>query len=348
VVISTVSDRGGVLSKKKIFVVMPFVTANSRDQASLTKFFDDYIKHPIETSSVLGSQYSVERSGTALAIVDQIVLDLAQADLVICDLSGMDANPNVMFELGLRLSTSHKPTILIREDASTNKKIFDIGGLYAHPYSITAPRDLERFLIEQINKYETGVLKYESPILKLLNQEAAFWMLLPVRKASAFLGGIASAAESSLRAISGGLSHHFSKKGKSFSLKSSDTVYASLISLGDKSVLDDFDYTISAIPSLDSYLSSVYLLGLIEDSVEKKFRAFAMSYSLYFNRGNATCFGETRYDQYVLFTAETLLLMNFARLLIQILGSREGSDERKKLSEQFFEQMKNSQIMREE
>ena len=89
---------------KKIFVIMPFVKANDRDQASLTKFFTDYIKEPIEGCSKFTHKYKVIRSGDAFSILDKIIADLASADIVICDLSGELSNPNVVYELGIRLN----------------------------------------------------------------------------------------------------------------------------------------------------------------------------------------------------------------------------------------------------
>lgn len=174
----------------KIFVIMPFVVANSRDKSDLEKFFNDYIKHPIENHRGFLNEYSVLRSGNDLSILDKIITDLAEADIVICDLSGELANPNIIYELGIRLSISHKPVILIREDLPSNKHMFDIAGLYTFGYKTTAPRDLERFLIEKIAVYEENVESFESPVLKALNHQAAFWMQLPIRKASAFLGGL--------------------------------------------------------------------------------------------------------------------------------------------------------------
>ena len=56
---------------KKIFVIMPFVKANDRDQASLTKFFTDYIKEPIEGCSNFTHKYKVIRSGDAFSILDK-------------------------------------------------------------------------------------------------------------------------------------------------------------------------------------------------------------------------------------------------------------------------------------
>jgi len=333
------------MAKRKIFVIMPFVTANNRDEASLTNFFKDYIKYPIESAQGLASEYTVHRSGNSFTILDAIITDIATADIVICDLSGETASPNVMFELGLRLSTSPKPTILIREDSVANKKIFDVSGLYTHLYSVDATRDLERFLIEKLMEYEANIENYESPVLKILNQQAAFWMMLPVRKASAFLGGIASAADACLDVFTKAFEIHLGRKEMLTRVVSSSVVYEAIRDMQDPSLLDDFDYNIPSIPSLDSYLSSVYLLGLVEDGVEKEFRRYAMAYSLYFNRGNSVLFAKNKIEQLGVYAFETLMLMNLSRIIINILASRHGGQERASLVMKFFSTIKKSSLL---
>ncbi|WP_143286624.1 hypothetical protein [Burkholderia ubonensis] len=329
---------------KKIFVVMPFTVANSRDQASLTKFFEDYLKHPIENHAKLAGKYQVTRSGDAFLMLDNIVEDVARADIVICDLSGPRANPNVMFELGVRLATSHNPTILIREDHPDNGGIFDIHGLYAQPYSMNDTKSLEKWVVSKIVEYEENLETYESPVLKILNHRAAFWMMLPIRKASAFLGGIASAAEAHLVAFARAATLHLARKEIDFLPSDPVKVFDDLKKLQDKTTLDDFGYQISSIPSLDSYLSSVYLLGLVDDNIEKRFREYAMLYSLTFNRGNATLFSKDKFDGYVRYAYETLILMNLSRLIIRILDTRQGSKERKDLGDTFFENADKSSL----
>lgn len=333
----------------KIFVIMPFVVANSRDKSDLEKFFNDYIKHPIENHRGFLNEYSVLRSGNDLSILDKIITDLAEADIVICDLSGELANPNVIYELGIRLSISHKPVILIREDLPSNKHMFDIAGLYTFGYKTTAPRDLERFLIEKIAVYEENVESFESPVLKALNHQAAFWMQLPIRKASAFLGGIASAASAHLKAFYDAMKIFSHKENLSFDCDDYILIYKFLVDMleADAEKIETMNYKVSRIPSLDSYLSSVYLLGLVDDDVEKRFREYAMSYSLSFNEGNSPLFSQTKREEYLRYTYETLILMNTSRLIIKLLAAKRGSEASKSYKEQFFSTLKNSKIVAE-
>jgi len=64
----------------------------------------------------------------------RILQGIYESDVVICDVSGL--NPNVMLELGLRLSTK-RPTIVITDNEK--KPPFDIGVFQYHSYQ----RDLE-------------------------------------------------------------------------------------------------------------------------------------------------------------------------------------------------------------
>lgn len=316
---------------------MPFVTANERKQIDLTKFYNDHIKDPIETDRSIDGEYVVNRSSDDFSILDNILLELASADIVICDLSGATANANVVFELGIRLSTSHKPVILIRQDHPSNRTMFDLQGMHTYPYSLNDTKALEKYLIKKIGEYRDRVAKFESPVLKTLNHEAAFWMQLPIKKAAAFLGGIASAAEANLRAFTRALDLYSRRKGiEQFHIADPMTVYRTIDQFSDNSVIfDEFHYAIGTIPSLESYLSSVYLLGLLEDGLEKKFRTYAMNYSLFFNKGNAEYFWENKWQEIYNFAAETLLLMNMCRSLIRVLKSKQGSDEREKLNLEF-------------
>ena len=108
-------------TQRAIFVIMPFATTPTRNQDQLSVFFEENIKRPIEKAA-LDCEYKVWRSGEQFNITDEIIRDLFRADIVIADLSGMDPNPNVMYELGVRLAISDKPVILIREKNSGNKK----------------------------------------------------------------------------------------------------------------------------------------------------------------------------------------------------------------------------------
>lgn len=153
---------------KRIFVIMPFVETPTRDKNDLNHFFEYNIKEVIEKNNSFQNKYLVERSAETFGITEKIIIDLYEADILICDLSGERANPNVMYELGIRLSISNKPVILIREEYQKNKDIFDIDGYYTFIYNPKQYKNLENHLIQKISNFEKGVEKFYSPIQKIL------------------------------------------------------------------------------------------------------------------------------------------------------------------------------------
>lgn len=157
--------------KRSVFVIMPFKNTPLRDKDDLTAFFEVNLKQRVESETSLKYQYVVRRSEDSLDITAQILRDVYEADIVLCDLSGNDANPNVMYELGVRLAISNKPVILFREANPDNNPIFDIAGFYAHEYSPQQYKKLEDFVIAKLRKFESGQETYESPVLKVLKTD---------------------------------------------------------------------------------------------------------------------------------------------------------------------------------
>jgi hypothetical protein len=157
--------------KKRVFVIMPFTETPARGQADLTEFFETNLKARIEAATGLRHQYIVARSDDSFDITAQIIKDLFVSDVVICDLSGPHANPNVMYELGIRLAMTNKPVILIREGHPGNQRIFDIAGFHTYEYSPHQYRKLEDHIINKLAQFEIGAEVYESPILKVLRTE---------------------------------------------------------------------------------------------------------------------------------------------------------------------------------
>lgn len=157
--------------KKNVFVIMPFEKTPSREKTDLTSFFENNIKIPLEKLDINGIGFIVKRSDDTFNITKQIIKDLFNADYVICDLSGIYGNPNVMYELGVRLSISNKPVILIRESNPENKKIFDIHNFFTFEYSSLRYPELEKYLTEKLIKIETKQEDFISPIFEIIKQE---------------------------------------------------------------------------------------------------------------------------------------------------------------------------------
>ena len=109
-------------SKLKAFVIMPFTEKN----ADRPKGFFEEVLRSLITPAAVDAGFNVEtanRQGSDV-IQSTIVNDLLEADLVIADLT--DHNPNVLFELGLRMMED-KPVALIK--AVGTGKVFDVDNM---------------------------------------------------------------------------------------------------------------------------------------------------------------------------------------------------------------------------
>lgn len=101
------------------FVAMPF---SEKSNAYPKGYFDETLKHLITPAAVkAGFNAKTAKKAGSEVIQATIVNDLDSADLVIVDLT--EHNPNVLFELGLRIAFN-KPVCLIR--AKGTLPIFDI------------------------------------------------------------------------------------------------------------------------------------------------------------------------------------------------------------------------------
>lgn len=112
----------------KAFVIMPFVEKTVERPKG---FFAEVLRSLI-TPAAVAAGFNVQtanRQGSDV-IQSTIVNELLEADLVIADLT--DHNPNVLFELGLRMA-SEKPVALIK--AAGTGKVFDVDNmLRVHEY----------------------------------------------------------------------------------------------------------------------------------------------------------------------------------------------------------------------
>jgi hypothetical protein len=117
----TLAEATGT-SKLTAFVIMPFV---ERDSKHALGFFPEVLRSLI-TPAAKDSGFTVKtanRQGSDL-IQSTIVNDLMEADLVVADLT--EHNPNVMFELGVRMAED-KPVVLIK--AQGTGPLFDIDNM---------------------------------------------------------------------------------------------------------------------------------------------------------------------------------------------------------------------------
>lgn len=117
----TLAEAGGA-SRLTAFVIMPFVERELELHPS--GFFLEVLRSLITPAAKENfTVRTANRQGSDL-IQSTIVNDLLEADLVIADLT--EHNPNVMFELGVRMA-ENKPVVLIK--AQGTGPLFDIDNM---------------------------------------------------------------------------------------------------------------------------------------------------------------------------------------------------------------------------
>ncbi len=142
----------------KAFVLMPF-------DPEFDKIFNDLIKPALEEVG-----YDVNRADDILSqqnILKDIVRGIAEADLVVADLTTV--NPNVFYELGIS-HTMQRPTVLLTQ--SIEDVPFDLKSYRVIQYSVRfdeAPR-LSQTLKELGEKAKSGKLGFGNPVADFIPQ----------------------------------------------------------------------------------------------------------------------------------------------------------------------------------
>lgn len=268
------------MEPKKIFVIMPFVETPQRNQADLTSFYYDNIKNPIENYSGFKHQYKVSRSEDTFDITTQIIFDIYDSDILICDLSGFQANPNVMYELGVRLALSNDPVILIREENEKNRKIFDIAGFHSFDYKITQYKKVEEYLINKLIKFETGTEIFKSPVLKTLKRHPIVTVELSNREINSRM--IALHREITfLKARFSDALWHFLRdrvtKEQWLKMRDKKDNTSIMKELGEEILTIDwtgFNFQIYNLPCIAHFVSAYPLVDIISGDCESEFSIF--------------------------------------------------------------------------
>jgi hypothetical protein len=148
--------------QKHIFFVSPFGKENTEHRIksdsifTQLKFIFDQLKLPkdyIFLNSQDGIEFKIERSDHMhhVNIVKTMLNQLEKAHLVIVDITGL--NPNVMYELGLRIGME-KPVIVLRDSSESNEEI---------PYNI---RDI-RIIFFDLST-EANIKKFQDDLIEVL------------------------------------------------------------------------------------------------------------------------------------------------------------------------------------
>ena len=115
----------------RAFVIMPFVERqiDGRSDGFFKEVYSSIIKPACERAGF--EPNTAERKGSDI-IHTTILREILEADIVVADLT--DHNPNVMFELGLRMAMGKKPVCIIK--SKDTGSIFDVDHvLRVHEYS---------------------------------------------------------------------------------------------------------------------------------------------------------------------------------------------------------------------
>lgn len=121
------TDGATALQAPSAFVVMPIGTEGTDDHDYFRTLYAAYVKPALERAG-----YHVQRADDtelAGAVTRDIVSRLANADIVIADLTHL--NPNVFYEIGIRHTLRRNGTILIIDKARTTGIPFDLSGYRA-------------------------------------------------------------------------------------------------------------------------------------------------------------------------------------------------------------------------
>lgn len=160
---------------KKIGIVMPI---SERDGCTEKHWKD--VKEIIIKACKSIKDYEVEaelvsEDDSNDIIASRIITNLYSSDLVVCDVS--TSNPNVMFELGLRLAFA-KPIVIIKDDKTGYN--FDVSSIEHLCYDRTLRyqsveifmNDLAKKATEIIRKADSGNYKSYLETLKIRNYSA--------------------------------------------------------------------------------------------------------------------------------------------------------------------------------
>jgi hypothetical protein len=116
----TLTEGTGAASSLTAFVILPFV---ERDAKHPKGFFAEVLRSIITPAAKDFKVKTANRQGSDM-IQSTIINDLIEADLVIADLT--EHNPNVMFELGVRMSQD-KPVVLMKAEGTG--PLFDVDNM---------------------------------------------------------------------------------------------------------------------------------------------------------------------------------------------------------------------------
>jgi hypothetical protein len=192
------------------FVIMPIRREGSEEYFHFRTIYDEYIL-PIVTPYGFEKVIRADDIHKSGAITQDIIVQLATAELVVADLT--DLNPNVFYELGVRHSLRGRGTILVLDEGRTADVPFDLSAYRV----IKFKSDLQG-----ISKLRQGLKSYLDVLAAApvdgeeRDNPVHHWLpSLPVDALSAAVGSEAGQLRQRIAEISGQLRNYESRFGKS-------------------------------------------------------------------------------------------------------------------------------------
>lgn len=114
-------------NREKCFVIMPISDPDGYEKGHFKYVYEDVFKPAIENAGFYSKR--ADDDGSSSLIQVNIIRDIIEAPMAICDLSSR--NPNVLFELGIRQAFD-LPVVLVQEEGTP--RIFDISTINTIDY----------------------------------------------------------------------------------------------------------------------------------------------------------------------------------------------------------------------
>lgn len=145
----------------RCFVIMPFSTIPKvGTKCEWTRFFEEYIKPAVESA---GFGYTCTRSAPVIGnLLAGIMRDLEEADVVIADLSGKNAN--VFYELGVRHALRGRTILLAQQHSDIP---FDLRSYAYHIYDWKSAKGRRAFfenIARLLKKYDIPSTLPDNPV----------------------------------------------------------------------------------------------------------------------------------------------------------------------------------------
>jgi hypothetical protein len=220
------------------------------------------------------------------------------------------------------LAFSNKPVILIREFHPENKKIFDIGSFYAETYDPLNYTTLVNHIRTKIKRLESGAEIYASPIFKIINQDRPLLQKLSAQRAVHLLMAFHESMMGTLRLFSGMIDVFIDTHTN---IKNSGETPTDQLDMLQKHVKDcaklpwnKFNFTLGSQPALDHYISTRYLVDILDDDIERRFTECLLDYHAHFYSGDAL-WRVWSYGVVITFLGEGLIIRSMTQVVSLLL-----------------------------